>query len=210
MQTAVALLTYAYGANWNAPRAQRDMLIFEYYSSWTHGDEYVYLETQNVATRRSDGLSAGSGATIPYGEVHAHFGGSIDAAPVRGLFSANQVDVSQGDIVLLSGAGIGWIGGIQTDLYLRYDPSLARPTWQAVVYGEWGFHLGSIPLRYGGYIKGVGAEGPYAPFLVSDTRFVWTPTSHIRAGVALRLWRNDSGVRGIHQTVPEVVLQWRF
>jgi hypothetical protein len=53
-------------------------------------------------------------------------------------------------------------------------------------------------------------SGPYVPFLVSDTRLVWEPVRHLRAGIALRLWRNDSGLRGIHQTVPEAILQWRF
>lgn len=210
LQTAAALLTYAYGANWNAARAQRDMLMFEYFGTWSHGDEYVYLETQNVATRSTDASSVGSGETIPYAEVHARFGGSIDAGPVRGLYSANQVDAGQGDVALLSGVGMRWIGGVQTDLYLRYDPSLARPTWEAVMFGEWGFHVGPIPLRYGGYIKGVGAEGPYAPFLLSETRLVWAPTGHIRAGAALRVWRNDSGIRELNQAVPEAIVQWRF
>jgi hypothetical protein len=210
MQTAVALLTYAYGANWTAGRAQRDMLMFEYFSAWTHGDEYVYLETQNVATRSTNGATVGAGETTPYAEVHARLGGAVDAGPVRGLFMANQVDAGQGYIVFLSGAGLRWGGGVNTDLFLRYDPGLARPTWQAVTYGEWGFRIGPVRMRYGGYVKAVGAEGSSAPFLVSDTRLVWEPTRHLRTGVALRLWRNDSGVRGINQTVPEAILQWRF
>jgi hypothetical protein len=69
--SSAAMLTYAYGANWDAARAQRDMLIFEYFSTWRYGDNYVYLETQNLATRESDAATAGSGATTPYGEVHA-------------------------------------------------------------------------------------------------------------------------------------------
>ncbi len=209
MQTAVALLTYAYGANWTAGRAQRDMLMFEYYSGWAHGDEYVYLETQNVATH-TNGSTVGTGETTPYAEVHARLGGAVDGGPIRGLYVANQIDAGQGYIVLLSGAGIRWGGGFQTDLYLRYDPGLAKPTWQATTYGEWAFRIGPVHVRYGGYIKAVGSEGSSVTFVVSDTRLVWEPVRHLGAGVALRLWRNDSGVRGIDQMVPEAILQWRF
>lgn len=202
MQTAVALLTYAYGANWNAARAQRDMLMFEYFGTWAHGDQYVYVETQNLATRRANGTSVDSGLTTPYVELHARLGGPT-------LFSANQVDLSQGDVALLTGAGIAW-GVIQTDVFVRYDPALPKPTWQAIVYGDWGLRIAHLPLRYGGYVKVVGPEGPYPAFLVSDTRLLWEPRSHLGIGAALRVWRNENGIKGLDQTIPEAVIQWRF
>jgi hypothetical protein len=203
LQTAVALLTYAYGANWNAGRAQRDMLIFEGFSAWAHGDEYVYVESQNLATVDS------SSQTTLYAEVHARIGGPVNGGPLRAVFAAEQVDVSQGDRVLLTGAGFAW-SVLQTDVFVRYDPADAKPTWQAVAYGEWPIRVGPVRLGYGGYVKVVGAEGADVAFLVSDTRLLWHPTPHLGAGLALRVWRNENGVRGINEAVPEAVVQWRF
>src|SRR5215469_13868681 len=125
MQTAVALLTYAYGANWNAARDQRDMLIFEYVDAWSGGDAYIYLESQNLETHRNGSSTADSGATTAYGEAHARLGGPVNAGPVRALYAAEQVDLSQGDMVLLTGTGIGWGSSsrtlFQTDVFVRYD-----------------------------------------------------------------------------------------
>jgi hypothetical protein len=218
--SGAGMLTYAYGANWDAARAQRDMLIFEYFSTWRYGDNYVYLETQNLATREGDAATAGSGATTPYGEVHARVsigklsGAAVSLGPLQDVLTAYQIDVSQGDVVLLTGAGMTWgLHGrplLNTDFFVRYDPSLGTMTWQGVAYGEWTFRVGPARVSYGGYAKFVGPEGAVAPFIVSDTRLLWAAFPHARLGLAIRAWRNDSGVRGINEVVPEAIVQWRF
>jgi hypothetical protein len=199
-----ATLSYAYGATWQARDAQRDMLIFEYYDAWRGGDAYVYFETDNLATRHDASTTTGSGATTPYGEVHARlrFGDLLG----NSILGAYQIDVSQGDVVLLTGTAVSWrvVGRtiLNTDVFVRYDPSLAGVTWQVVAYGEWPFRIGPARLSYGGYIKFVGPEHPQAAFMVSDTRLVWEPVSHLRLGMAFRA--------GYQQIVPEAVIQWRF
>jgi len=215
-----ATLTYAYGANWQSGQAQRDMLIFEFVNEWHYGDDYVYLETSNLATARDAATSVATGETTLYAEVHARLslsklvGAAVVAGPIRDVLLANQVDASQGDVVLLTGAGIIWGSRgktwLQTDVFVRHDPSLTRATWQAVAYSAWPFVIGPARFAYGGYIKFVGPEPPNAAFMISDTRLLWWPTAHLRTGVALRAWRNDSGVRGINQVVPELVAQWVF
>jgi hypothetical protein len=218
--SSAAMLTYAYGANWDAVRAQRDMLIFEYFSTSRYGDNYVYLETQNLATRADDAATAGSGATTPYAEVHARIsinklsGTAVSLGPLQDVLTTYQIDVSQGDVVLLTGAGMTWgLHGrpvLNTDVSVRYDPTLGTVTWQGVAYGEWAFHVGAAHLSYGGYAKFVGPEGAVAPFILSDTRLLWAASAHARVGLAIRAWRNDSGLRGINDIVPEAVVQWRF
>lgn len=197
---AQATLSYAYGANWNAPDAHRDMLIFEYYNAWRTGDSYIYFETQNLATTRKAGTSVGTGETTPYGEAHLRMRvGDVLGSTVLG---AVQVDAGEADVVALTGASVTWRAAgrtlINTDVFLRYDPTVRGVTWQFVGYGEWAFHVGPAPMTYGGYIKFVGRP----TFMVSDTRLLFVPAKRVGFGVAVRAQYQGA--------VPEAVVQWRF
>lgn len=84
------------------------------------------------------------------------------------------------------------------------------PTWQTT------FALGRAKFVLDGYADFIGAHGTCPlqvltePQLRVDVGNFWGVPDKIYAGLEIQYWRNKFGVRGVRETVPQLVLRWRL
>lgn len=220
---------YLYGFNWDSPKARRDILTFEYANRWAYGDNFFFVDVTNlVAYEDAPGVGIGGGATAAYGEWQPRIslsrltGRDLRAGPIRDVLTAHEVNFSGGGFLAhLHGIGLDWDAPgftfLKTNLYLRDDRTRSGATWQVLVAWSVPFRVTGVDFTFGGFADIVGAEGAAPANLFTGTqllldlgRLASTRDGTLYLGTEFHFTRNQGGVSGLHQAVPQAMLKWIF
>lgn len=167
VESASWSVSYLWGAWWNTPRSQRDILTVEYGNRWRYGDSFFFMDLANLGTRRRSGTETGTGATTVYAEWHTRLslsrllGGGRLAGPVADVMIANELNAGSGGFLAhLHGVGLSWRAAgfrvLKTNLYLR-NSDLPGTTWQALV--SFVARPMPWPVELHGFVDLIGPEG---------------------------------------------------
>ncbi|VVE64645.1 hypothetical protein PCA31118_01674 [Pandoraea captiosa] len=89
-------------------------------------------------------------------------------------------------------------------------------TYQVTPYWRLPFNIGPARFMFDGYVDFIGAHGSCAaqilaePQLKLDVGNFWGYKDKLFVGVELQYWSNKFGTRGVNETVPQLVLQWKL
>lgn len=223
-----ANIGYLAGFNWSAPNARRDVLTFEYANRWRYGDNFLFIDIANLLTAEPGAAAIGAGRTATYGEWHARLslggllGRRLGAGPLADILIANEVDFAgTGMLAHLHGIGADWnvpgFAFLRTHAYVRDDIAEEGRTWQILASWLLPLRAGGLAFTYGGFIDVIGSEGTLERSTFSGTQLlldaggaVGAQPGRIFVGSELHYARNQGGVRGSDDTVPQLMVKWIF
>jgi len=225
-----------YGSNFREPGIDQDVAkwtaTLENSSAWSWGSSFFFIDYV-----RSD--SADQNATEFYGEWYpsASIGKmskqDLSLGPLRDVLvtmgiNAGSKNTGASPLVYLPGFtfaldipgfqffSIGTYAYIDRGRFDGQDNGCNATTYQITPSWSLPFEIGSVRLRFDGFIDFIGSHGQCVsqvlaqPTLKIDLGSFGGKPDRLYGGVEWAYWRNKFGISGLNQTAPQAVLMWVF
>jgi len=211
--TEVQLL---YGNGFELGPAEREIITLQHASGWRYGSNFFFFDI--VRPFASD--------TTIYGEWYSRFSlrriaGKDRASGLLGDISASvAINAGNGFRAYLAGTTLHFnaprFNFLMLDVMVYDDRAREGATYIVTPAWDLPFEIGRAKFRFRGFIDLIGAEGDFSwqlltqPQLLIDVGSVWGDTGRFWAGVEYQYWKNKYGIENVQETVPQIMIMWRF
>lgn len=212
-------ISFLTGNEYELGNDHRNTLRFDHASTWALGDNYLFFDVTDPV----------SNDTFIYGEWHSRLsfskmtGHHIGFGPVSDTLLAGELNFDgQGTHIYLYGVGfnikIPEFQFVILNAYARRDPAYHGTTYQ--ISWAWGlpFKFGDrVRFAFGGFCDYAGKQGRSAanflakPQLLFDMgNLLFRKPNNIFAGMRYVYWHNKLGIKGLNESVPELMITWQI
>jgi len=227
-------IQYLHGSNYQEPGFNHDfsksIITVTHADGWAYGRNFFFMDTMFT-----DGYEDWPSQTELYGEVYSTFslGKILDTDLTLGIFKdiGATIGVNLGENVDSLQSGFrAWLYGVTVDFnlpgfdYFNVDFLRQRVTesidigasWQITPVWKFRFELGSTKWSFEGFADFIGKKDYTArqaltqPQLRLDVGDLFGNSNHLYLGIEYQYWHNKYGIKGLHETVPQALLLWKF
>lgn len=213
----------------NAADISQSIITLTHAHGWTLGRNFMFMDTLMT----EDGQPS---QTSVYGEAYSYF--SLNKISGRDLsfsifkdlnatvgFNAgeNFDNPRSGSRIALYGVTVDFnIPGfsVLTMDFLRhniFEPYPQGTSWQITPVWKFPFEFFGTKWSLEGFADFIGKKGPgYArnalaqPQLRLDVGDLWGNSKHFYIGIEYQYWHNKYGIKGLHESLPQALVIWKF
>lgn len=215
VEFAQTSLMLQHGSGYKIEHREKWLFTLEHFNKWKYGDNFLFVD-----------VSHSDAGTSVYGEFHPRISlsrltkSSVSFGPVKDISIAAEVEFGDDIFNYLYGLGfdldIPAFSYFNVNVYIRDNPDLAGSTYQITPYWRLDVPAGKTSVIFEGFADFAGSEGASAaniivqPRLLIDLGGLWDAPGKIEFGMEYSYWRNKYGVRGVTDSVPQVMLKIIF
>ncbi|MBI2212499.1 MAG: hypothetical protein HYU52_02540 [Acidobacteria bacterium] len=224
-----------YGTNYSEPDIGREiskgLVTFENAAGWTWGSSYGFVEVLRSYSAADENATEVYGEWYPSASLRAlsrHAPGEGFVRDVSLTFAVNAGTKSTGPqaLALLPGvtaelsipgfrlATLGVYAYVDRSKFEGEEFGAHGTSFQITPSWSVPFKLGRAALVFDGFADYIGEHGELEyqvlaqPQLKIDVSPLWGSEGQLLLGVEWQLWRNKYGVRGLDESVPQVLVLW--
>ena len=213
---SVTKLSLLYGDGYKLADESQYTITLDHAQSWAYGDIFFFVDMFNP----------GKGDSTEYGEFHPRFslskmtGKDFSNAWLKDVSIATQVEMGEKHRAYLYGIGLDLktkdFNYFNINVYVRDNKRLSGKTWQITPYWELPFTIGNSKWSLEGFADISGTEGGSEknaiihPQLLLDIGHLVGHPGQLKAGIEYAYWHNKFGVKGVTESVPQIMLKWTF
>ena len=213
---SVTNLSLLHGDNFKLTNKSQYTITLDHASSWKYGDMFFFIESFNPESNDS----------TDYGEFHPRFslskitGNSFTNNVVRDVSVATEIEFGEKHRAYLYGIGMDLntkdFNYFNINFYVRDNKRLSGKTWQITPYWQLPFSIGSSKWSFEGFADIAGSESSsehniiFQPQVLLDIGHLVGKPGQLKAGLEYGYWRNKFGVKGVTESVPQLMLKWTF
>ena len=204
------------GWDYEAGDSGRTILTLEHANEWRYGDFFAFI----------DGTRFDDGGTTYYFEPSLRLslskltGAAKSAGLIKDLLITTNFEYPEhGPWTALYGLGLSWtLPGFvffNSNFYLRDNPDLNSSTWQVTVAWNRPFTLGRVKMLAEGFADFAGKEEYRAenqlivPRILADLgELLFEESDRLFLGIEWQYWHNKFGIKGVNESVPQVMIKW--
>lgn len=226
-------LQYLHGDGYRMPSNVEDIsqsiITFTHAHGWTFGRNFMFMDTLIT----EDGQPPQSSV---YGEAYSYFslnkisGRDLSFSLFKDLNATVGVNAGENFDNPRSGPRIA-LYGVTVDFnlpgfslftvdFLRHNPLEPYPqgtSWQITPVWKFPFELFGTKWSLEGFADFIGKKGPgYArnalaqPQIRLDVGDLWGHSKHFYVGIEYQYWHNKYGIKGLHESLPQALVLWKF
>lgn len=232
MQWSNTELQYLHGSNYQEPANPQDVsqsiITFTHAHGWAYGRNFLFMDV----------LFTDGGQTPQtnlYGEAYSTFslskitGTGLSFGIIKDLGITAGVNLGENMDAAHSGFR-AWLYGVTLDFdlpgfdYFNVDFLRQRVTetvdvgtsWQITPVWKFPFQIAGTKWSFEGFADFIGQNHYVArqalaqPQLRLDVGDLFGHGEHLYLGIEYQYWHNKYGIKGLHDTVPQALLLWRF
>ena len=206
------------GNNYQTGNKQAMTLRFDQGNAWRYGDSFFFFDVTNPDQ---------NGTSI-YGEWQPRLslskitGKSIAFGPVSDVLLASEINVNGvNGRAYLYGLGVNLsvphFTFVKLNAYVRDDANLPDKTYQVSLTWLSKFVINDrLVVNFAGFIDDAGKESTKSanllikPRLMLDLGRLWQAPKNLYLGVQYVYWKNKLGIKGLTESMPEVMLTWKI
>lgn len=213
---SVTNISLAHGDDHKLDDESQYKLTIDHARSWAYGDVFLFMDIFNPAT----------GDSSEYGEIHPRFslskisGKSFQNNVIRDASIATEVEFGEKHRAYLYGLGIDLntkdFNYFNINFYVRDNKRLSGKTWQITPYWQLPFSIGKSKWSFEGFADIAGSESSsehnilFQPQLLLDIGHLVGKPGQLQAGIEHVYWRNKFGVKGVTESMPQLMIKWTF
>ena len=175
-------IQYLFGFNWRAgstpaqaPHAERDIITFEHADGWKYGDNYLFIDVNNI-TQQTDGTSF-------YGEFQPRFsyakisGQKVEIGPIQDIEQSNRIVMTDNFFAHMHGVSVdlkvpGFLFLYQ-NFWIRKEEYSSGITWQLHTEWEYPFFIDKYRFVCDGFFDVIGPMGHEHWNINSQPQLLW-------------------------------------
>ncbi len=219
----------AFQAPYRASDISQSIITFTHAHGWALGRNFMFMDTLIT--------EAGQPAqTSVYGEAYSYislgkllgkdlaFGIFKDLNAAIGVNAGENFDSPKsGSRVVLYGATIDFdLPGFKLFSvdFLRHnvlEPAAQGSSWQITPVWKLPFEIAGTKWSLEGFADFIGKKGPTfartalaQPQLRLDLGDLWGRANHLYVGIEYQYWHNKYGIKGLHESLPQALVIWKF
>lgn len=218
-----------YRVPFNASDISQSILTFSHAHGWSLGRHFMFMDTLISEAGQPDQTSI-------YGEAYSYvsMGKLLEKDLGLGIFkdlnAAVGVNVGENFNSNTSGTRTA-LYGVSVDFnlpgfklfsvdFLRHNPFEPRSqqtSWQITPVWIVPFEIAGSHWSLEGFADFIGSKGADSartalaqPQLRLDLGDLWGNSRHLYVGIEYQYWHNKYGIKGLHDSVPQALLLWKF
>ncbi|NWF99621.1 MAG: hypothetical protein HXY19_01580 [Thermoanaerobaculaceae bacterium] len=192
------------------------ILTLEHVSGWRLGSNFFFFDVTQPA----------AAGTAIYGEWYSrlswHATGLRHESPgyLRDVSFAAALNAGNGFRAYLAGVTLHFrvrgFSFLDLDVMAYDDRSNSTVTYILTPAWEVPLSIGKAALRWRGFVDFIGPEGQHAaqvlaqPQLLLELGSLLGKETRLAAGLEYQYWRHKYGVKGVVESVPQLLLLWQF
>lgn len=224
---------YLHGDGYQAPSNPKDIsqsiITFTHADGWALGRNFMFMDTLIT----EDGQPS---QTSVYGEAYSYLslgkiiGKNVSIGIVKDLNATVGVNAGEnfdshksGTRIALYGATVDFnLPGFKlfTVDFLRHnvlEPMPQGTSWQITPVWKFPFEIAGTKWSLEGFADFIGRKGiDYArtalaqPQLRLDVGDLLGHSDHFYVGIEYQYWHNKYGIKGLHESLPQALVLWKF
>ncbi|WP_150051666.1 MULTISPECIES: outer membrane protein OmpK [Methylomonas] len=233
MLWSVSEIQYLHGANYREPfnpnDVSRSLITVTHSHGWDFGRNFFFMDVMfsEAGEPSQTQLYGEEYSTLSMGKLT---GLDLSYGIVKDFGLTGGINLGENLDAPYSGYR-AWLYGVSVDLdipgfdyfnidFLRQrvtEPDDVGTSWQITPVWKFPFEIAGSRWSFEGFADFIGAKGNHQarqalaqPQLRLDVGDLFEHRNHLFIGLEYQYWHNKYGIKGLHESVPQALILWKF
>lgn len=226
-------LQYLHGSGYREPGRASDIsqsiITFTHADGWALGHNFMFMDTL-ISEAGQPAQTSVYGEAYSYLSLSKLLGKDLSWGIFKDLDGAVGVNAGENFNSPKSGIRVALYGtSVDFNLpgfslfsvdFLRYnvfEPTAQGSSWQITPVWIVPFEIAGSKWSLEGFADFISAKAPgfartalSQPQLRLDVGDLWGDSKHLYIGIEYQYWHNKYGIKGLHDSVPQALMVWKF